>query len=157
VQELRLDEREYRQKGRIFQPIFGFRTSRMGSGEVVTRYEEPVSYGIRRCEFDTYLLYRSGARLRLGEPVTSLTRSGRCWIVNETHEAPLLIGAGGHYCPVARWLGRQPRLVEHPVTAQEIEFQLDSDQQSACRVEPEMPELFFCRDLLGYGWCFRKG
>jgi flavin-dependent dehydrogenase len=129
----------------------------MGSGEVETRYDRPISYGIRRCEFDAYLLDRSGARLRQGEPVATLARSGLGWIVNEAYEAPLLIGAGGHYCPVARWLGHQPRLPEHPVTAQEIEFQLDEQQQTACRIEQEMPELFFCRDLLGYGWCFRKG
>jgi flavin-dependent dehydrogenase len=24
-------------------------------------------------------------------------------------------------------------------------------------VEPEIPEIFFCRDLRGYGWCVRKG
>ena len=30
-------------------------------------YGHPVSYGIRRCEFDHYLLRRSGARLELGD------------------------------------------------------------------------------------------
>jgi flavin-dependent dehydrogenase len=43
------------------------------------------------------------------------------------------------------------------VAAQEIEFLLDEDQQAECRVEGHRPELYFCRDLLGYGWCFRKG
>ncbi len=37
LDELRLDVEEYRAGGRVFQPIFGFRTSRMGSSEVVTR------------------------------------------------------------------------------------------------------------------------
>ena len=33
---------------------------------VETAYDHPVSFGIRRCEFDHYLLQRSEARLRLG-------------------------------------------------------------------------------------------
>jgi len=43
------------------------------------------------------------------------------------------------------------------VAAQEIEFLLDDRQQAECRVEGHRPELYFCRDLMGYGWCFRKG
>jgi flavin-dependent dehydrogenase len=43
------------------------------------------------------------------------------------------------------------------VAAQEIEFPLDQRQQQECRVEGHRPELYFCRDLMGYGWCFRKG
>jgi flavin-dependent dehydrogenase len=30
-------------------------------------------------------------------------------------------------------------------------------QLVACRVAGEQPELYFCDDLKGYGWCFRKG
>ena len=26
-----------------------------------------------------------------------------------------------------------------------------------CAVQPEVPELYFCADLKGYAWCFRKG
>jgi flavin-dependent dehydrogenase len=156
LDELNLDVEGYRQQGNVFQPIYGFRTSRMGAGEVVSRYDRPVSYGVRRCEFDTYLLNRSGARLRLGEPIANLRRVGSGWIVNEALSAPLLIGAGGHFCPVARFLGARPGAVEHAVTAQEAEFLLDEEQRSACSVDAELPELFFCRDLLGYGWCFRK-
>ncbi len=157
VDELRLDIKEYYAGGRVFQPIFGFRTSWMGQGEVVTRYDRPVSYGIRRREFDAYLLDRCGARLRLGEPVDTLRRDRGRWIVNETLEAPLLVGAGGHFCPVARRIGRRIGQIEHPVTALEIEFLPEPEQRSDCPVDPELPELFFCRDLLGYGWCFRKG
>ena len=43
------------------------------------------------------------------------------------------------------------------VAAQEIEFPLDARQQAECPVEGQRPELYFCRDLMGYGWCFRKG
>jgi flavin-dependent dehydrogenase len=34
---------------------------------------------------------------------------------------------------------------------------MDGAQRRGCRVEPEVPELYFSRDLRGYGWCFRKG
>ncbi len=147
---------------RVLQPITGFRVSRMGGPEKTLRYNETVSYGIRRCEFDDYLLQRSGATLRLGEPVRSLDYDGGVWRVNDDAEltAPLLIGAGGHFCPVARHLNTHgdntPRR-ERVVAAQEIEFPLDALQEAACEVQPHEPQLFFCRDLAGYGWCFRKG
>jgi flavin-dependent dehydrogenase len=43
------------------------------------------------------------------------------------------------------------------VAAQEVEFEASSVQLRASSVQKEIPELFFCTDLLGYGWCFRKG
>ncbi len=43
------------------------------------------------------------------------------------------------------------------MTAKEIEVRLDDSAKSDCQVDPELPALYFCRDLLGYGWCFRKG
>jgi len=42
------------------------------------------------------------------------------------------------------------------VVAREIEFSLSEDAASHCGVEQERPELYFCADLSGYGWCFRK-
>ena len=61
--------------GRTLQPISGFRLSAIGGPQVDVRCDGVVSYGIRRCEFDEYLLRRSGARLREGEPITSIERS----------------------------------------------------------------------------------
>ena len=44
-------------RGRTLQPITGFRTGLIGrTDDLETRYDHPVSYGIRRCEFDHYLL-----------------------------------------------------------------------------------------------------
>ena len=77
------------------------------------------------------------------------------WIVNETIRAPILIGAGGHWCPVARMLnagGRTGPLV----AAQEAQFPLDSSRLAAFATDPEIPEFYFCRDFKGYAWCFRK-
>ena len=58
VETLRLDLDEYR-AGRVLQPIRSFRTGSMAGRMVETRYDEVASYGIRRVEFDHYLLDRS--------------------------------------------------------------------------------------------------
>jgi flavin-dependent dehydrogenase len=67
----------------------------------------------------------------------------------------MLIGAGGHFCPVARYLGARHATGAPVVVAQEAEFEVDP--QDVKDLDAEVPELFFCRDLRGYGWCFRKG
>jgi geranylgeranyl reductase family protein len=151
---LELDAEDYR-RGRTFQPITGFRTGRIGEGEkdVETRYPRPVSFGIRRCEFDHYLLGRSGAEVRPATALSGLRREGERWIVNDEIEAPVVVGAGGHFCPVARHLGGGGG-GEPIVAAQEFEVPLDAAED--CPVRPEVPELYFARDLKGYGWCFRK-
>lgn len=155
IDELELDVTGY-SEGRILQPITGFRTGRIGRQWVETRYGGPISYGIRRCEFDSFLARRSGARLLDGMPLASLERTREGWILNHRFRTPLLIGAGGHGCPVARALGATPG-DEAAVVAREVEFLLDRQQQEACPVQGDTPELYFCSDLKGYGWCFRKG
>jgi flavin-dependent dehydrogenase len=128
----------------------------MGGPEVEAAYERPISYGIRRFEFDDYLLRRSKARMRLGEGVKSLERDGAEWVVNGEVRAKVLVGAGGHFCPVARHLGAKETKTP-AVVAQEIEFELSPDQLRDCTVRPGVPYLHFCPDLRGYGWYFRKG
>jgi geranylgeranyl reductase family protein len=155
VAELQLDVKKYA-ASRVFQPITRFRSGMIRGRAVETNYDKPVSFGIRRFEFDEYLLHRSGARLRLGEKLNSLVRDGSGWVVNGTLRTPLVIGAGGHFCPVARQLGGDAGK-ETIVAAQEIEFPLTAAQERECRVAPESPELYFCKDLAGYAWCFRKG
>src|SRR5262245_29014142 len=125
VDELEIDLVDYA-KGRVLQPITAFRTGLVGGPTVETRYRRTVSYGIRRCEFDHYLLARSGARLRLGEPLDHLRRDGDWWIVNDAIRSRLLVGAGGHFCPVARLLGEKASNGddEQVVLAQEIEFEM---------------------------------
>src|SRR6266571_4848133 len=88
LEELELDPGEYAQ-GRVFQPITGFRTCRMGDDPVETHYGRAVSGRIR---------------------------------------APLVIGAGGHFCPVARFLGA--RIGKEPiVAAQELEFAMNARER----------------------------
>ncbi|HYB13715.1 MAG TPA: NAD(P)/FAD-dependent oxidoreductase, partial [Myxococcota bacterium] len=117
----------------------------------------PVSFGIRRCEFDAHLLRRSGAELLLGESVRSVRDAEGGWIVNESVKATLLVGAGGHFCPVVRLLEPVPAEPGVVVAAQEVEFALDDRAAAACSVRPELPELYFMDDLRGYGWAVRKG
>lgn len=154
VETLGLDVEDYR-RTRTLQPITGFLTGVVGRRPLATRYGRLVSYGIRRCEFDHYLLERCGARLRLGEAVETLERRAGRWVVNGSISAAMLVGAGGHFCPVARALGARLGRDEPVISAQEAEFELGDGVP--CGVDAAQPELYFCEDLRGYGWCFRKG
>ena len=146
VETLKLDTADYA-SGRVFQPIRRFITGTIGDRPVETEYGEIVSYGIRRFEFDDYLLKRCGARLILGEAFKSLKHEGDAWVVNGKVRAPLVIGAGGHFCPVARFLGANLGSDERIIAAQEIEFEMSDAQRAACRVGEDRPELYFCVDL----------
>ncbi len=155
IDEVRFDPDEYG-RTRTLQPITGFQVGVIGERRTARiDYGRPVSFGIRRCEFDTYLLRRSGARLRLGTPVSSIRRVRDRWIVDDAIETPIIVGAGGHFCPVARLLNPAADRVA-VVAAREIEFPLD-DETGACDVAGAAPELYFSEDFKGYGWCFRKG
>jgi len=156
VQELSLDVEDYA-RGRVLQPISSFVTGMGQRANAPVRYDKIVSYGIRRCEFDHYLLERSRARLRLGDTWKSMERVGDRWVVNGEVSAALVIGAGGHFCPVARFLGAHLGKEEKAISAQEIEFEMNDAQAAQCAVSGDQPELYFCEDLKGYGWCFRKG
>jgi flavin-dependent dehydrogenase len=154
LSELEIDPDEYR-RGRVLQPITAFRTGWIGGPALDTNYNKTVSYGIRRREFDDYLLRRSGARLMAPSALTSMRRDDGGWVVNDGIRARLVVGAGGHFCPAAKLTGAKPSR-ENAVVAQEAEFEMDARQQAGCRVRPDTPELYFCADLKGYGWCFRK-
>lgn len=159
LDELSIDPHDY-STGRVLQPITGFRTGTIGGATVLTEYDRVVSYGIRRCEFDHFLLQRCGARLRLGEAFRSARQESGEWIVNDSLRAKWLIGAGGHFCPVARQFSEAALPNDDPaqvILAQEVEFEMTDAQQSACEVSATHPELYFCPDLKGYGWVFRKG
>lgn len=146
---------EYR-SGYVLQDINSFRTGRIHGSEIITRYDKTISYGIRRSEFDQYLLQRSTVRHKLGEPVTTLERRNGKWIVNGCISARLVVGAGGHFCPVARLLGAKIGR-EDSIAAQVSEFAMKPDEERHCHIQADTPLLFFCRDMKGYGWLFRKG
>jgi flavin-dependent dehydrogenase len=150
---LQLEPSEYAVQGRTLQPIRGFQIGRLGDAPSRVCGPEVVSHGILRSEFDAFLLKRCGAELRLAEPVRSLERRTDGWLVNGSTHTRLLVGAGGHFCPVARFLG-VGEAKELPIAAQEIELALGDEQAS---VDAGVPEIWFSADLAGYGWAFRKG
>lgn len=156
LQALSIDPEAYAQRN-VLQPIHGFAVRRIGDRESRSRSQQIVSYGIRRCEFDDYLLKRSEARFELGESLKSLKRIDAGWLVNGRFEAKLLVGAGGHFCPVVRHFSKPGAEKEPVVAAKEIEYLLDHSDLDDCPVDEELPELFFTQDLKGYGWVFRKG
>jgi flavin-dependent dehydrogenase len=155
IDALQIDLEDYRRQHTL-QPIHGFLVGQINHGVTEIHYDgKPVSYGIRRCEFDHYLLKRSGARLRPGASFEKMTADGNAWIVNGKIRASLVVGAGGHFCPVARMItsGQKPG----KVVAQESEFRMTPQQAAECKAKEDVPELYFCEDLKGYGWVFRKG
>jgi flavin-dependent dehydrogenase len=153
LEALDIDLEDYA-PGRVLQPISGFRLSCIDEPQVDISYGRNISYGILRCEFDEYLLRRCGARIREGVALDSIERTGDGWLVNGNIKARVLVGAGGHFCPVSRFLGNKSS--SPSVVAREIEFEMAPPQVATCNVAGELPELFFCRDLRGYGWVFRK-
>jgi geranylgeranyl reductase family protein len=126
-----------------------------------TRWRRPASYGIVRKEFDHYLLDRAraaGADVREDARVTAVTPVARGIRVESERgvfEAPLVIGAGGHRCPVAHALG-QVSAREEVVIAQESETRLPPGCLQALGEVSEAPELYVEPDLKGYGWYFPK-
>ncbi|MFV8569908.1 NAD(P)/FAD-dependent oxidoreductase [Marinobacter sp. SBS5] len=153
---LHIDIKDYR-RGRTLQSISRFRIGMMGQSPVENHHGGVVSYGIRRCEFDAYLLGRVTSEKQLATPVKSITRDNGNWVINEQWQSPLLIGAGGHFCPVAKLIGAGPGKHETVVAAKEVEFEMTPEQAKACAARGDTPELWFCRDLKGYAWVFRKG
>lgn len=156
VDELALDLDDYA-RGRVLQPILAFYTGIIGHQPIHHVYDGPISYGILRRQFDHYLLQRCGATLHLGEAVHSISREPDGWLINACLKTRLLIGAGGHFCPVAQYLGARLGHDERIVAAKEVEFALSDMQRKVCPVSATTPELYFCADLQGYGWIFRKG
>jgi len=145
---------------RTIQPFTACRLEFAGARHE-TRWERPASYGILRREFDHYLLERAaktGADVRCGVRVGEVSVTGeaaRVVTAQGEFQAPVVIGAGGHNCPVARALGRISTR-EEAVVAQESETQLTSEQMAGLAPFMDAPELYVEPDLRGYGWYFPK-
>lgn len=155
IEALELDIDTYREQFTL-QDFRGFNIWRLSGREVRAEYDRTVSYGIVRSEFDHYLLRRCGAEVLEGIEVETIRRDGEALIVNERWRTPLLVGAGGHFCPVARFLGVSARREKCLVTL-ELELELDDQEMAEFGVEAAMPEVGYFDDFRGYGWCFRKG
>jgi len=127
-----------------------------------TRWRRPASYGILRREFDHHLLERAraaGVEVREGAGVSTVSvQADHVRVV--TDESPVaaevVVGAGGHRCPVAHALGEVSE-AEEIVIAQESETRLAPAAIAALGESWRAPELYVERDLRGYGWYFPKG
>lgn len=127
-----------------------------------TWWPRPVGYGIVRAEFDTFLLRRAeAAGVAVSEGVRArgvvVEREGAIVHTDgESLRAPVVVGAGGHYCPVARATGQRP--AGNPlVVTQESETRVGADILRRLTPRYGTPELFPEPDFHGYGWYFTKG
>jgi geranylgeranyl reductase family protein len=126
-----------------------------------TTWRRPASFGIVRREFDHHLLERAaaaGADVRWGirvERVTAATDGVTVETPHGSFTAPVVIGAGGHRCPVARALG-DVSAHETVVIAQESETRLPPVWVDRLGPFLRAPELYVEPDLSGYGWYFPK-
>ncbi len=125
-----------------------------------TDWRRPASYGIIRREFDHYLLERAaaaGADVRWGIRVKQVSVGSGVRVETDRgiFEAPVVIGAGGHRCPVAKALGQVSER-ECVVAAQESETRLTPEWAERLRPFMTAPELYVEADLRGYGWYFPK-
>lgn len=98
---LSLDLEEYRRQ-RVLQPITAFRVGVMGRRLTQVTYGRPVSYGIRRVEFDAFLLQRAAVPVVEGQRVSAIERVSGRWVIEGQWAAKYLVGAGGHFCPPRR-------------------------------------------------------
>jgi geranylgeranyl reductase family protein len=153
LEALEISPREYGVI-RLIQPVSAFRLGVIGGRAVDVAYDRPISYGIRRVEFDYYLVKRSGATFRPETQVASLLRENKLWVIDGWLTTPVIVGAGGTSCPVARLLNAHPQPGSLVLT-QETEVEIDPAADS--RIRPGIPEFHFAPDFTGYGWVFRKG
>jgi len=156
--DLELDPAAY---PHTIQPFDGVSVA-VGEVEHETRWERTASWGIVRAEFDTFLLRRAaaaGARVREGARVRDVRELPDGVEVESDagrFAAPIVVGAGGHGCPVARAFGAV-HADEHVVETQESETRVGAQRLRALTPRHGWPELIAEPDFKGYGWYFTKG
>lgn len=130
--------------------------------EHATSWARTASWGIVRAEFDAFLLgraARAGAEVHEGVRVRGV-RETPDGVVVETDAGPLtaevVVGAGGHGCPVARAVGAVPA-DEPVVVTQESETRVGETLLRTLTPHHGVPELIAEPDFKGYGWYFTKG
>ncbi len=108
-------------------------------------------YGIRRYEFDDWLLKRSGVTIHQHD-VKNIERVSDGYIIDEKFRCKYLIGAGGTHCPVYRTFFKKinPRSKDSMVVTLEQEFPYQY-QDANCHL------WFVQNNLPGYAWYVPKG
>lgn len=107
-------------------------------------------YAIRRMEFDTWLLKRSGVTFALHQ-VKEITKENDRYIIDGIYSAKFLVGAGGTNCPVYQSIFKPHfcRLKDTMIVALEEEF-LYPFTDKHCYL------WFFENSLPGYSWYVPK-
>ena len=108
-------------------------------------------YGIRRYEFDDWLLKRSGVTMHQHD-VKNIEQDGDDYVIDKKFRCKYLIGAGGTHCPVYRTFFKQinPRSKDLLIVTLEQEFAYNY-QDNNCH-------LWFVQNKLpGYSWYVPKG
>jgi menaquinone-9 beta-reductase len=148
VESLELDLASYPHALITFPAIEMEYFSKRGSRRIVSRYPQ---HSIRRCEFDHWLLERSGAEVRQ-HTVRQIVRDGNELVVDGEYRARYLVGAGGTSCPVYRALFKEanPRSAEYQIAALEQEIQYDYEDPRCLLWLGEF-------GLVGYSWYVPKG
>lgn len=110
-----------------------------------------VQHSIRRCEFDAWLLERSGAAVAQHR-VRAIAHDGDGYVIDGEFRGRYLIGAGGSSCPVYRalFLKAHPRAAALQVAALEQELNV-GQADDRCHL------WFFRGGLPGYAWYVPKG
>lgn len=107
-------------------------------------------YGIRRWDFDRWMVERSGVEL-VSHHVRKIEQISDRYVIDEQFRGKYLIGAGGTHCPVRRTLfsSQASPAPKGLIIAKEEEFQYPI-RDMTCRV------WFFEDGLSGYSWYFPK-
>jgi menaquinone-9 beta-reductase len=109
-----------------------------------------VQHSIRRVEFDSWLLERSGAEVAT-HVVRDIRRDGEYYVIDGMFRCRYLIGAGGTSCPVRRAMfeAAMPR----PRALQTVTLELEFPYEWR---DPDCHLWFFEHGLPGYGWYVPK-
>ena len=109
---------------------------------------------VRRSEFDTWLLKRSGVPSAVHRVRNIVFRDGK-YVVDDAYSGKFLVGAGGTGCPVARtfFAATNSRPADSLIVTLEEEFPYEAPQRGndgVCRL------WFGANGLSGYGWYVPK-
>lgn len=108
-------------------------------------------YSIRRSEFDTWLLGRSGVPV-FAHRAKKVARQGDFFVVDDRYRCRFIVGAGGSSCPVYASLFRDLRPREEKALILTLEEEVPFDGGDG------LGSLwFFDKSFPGYAWSVPKG